>query len=145
MFIARLYLAWAIALPSDRLNEPATTDRHASSSHHRHRPTSHLLSPSLCPSLSSVPSHIQAYTESLCTLFFGLASGIASAIDTHPNNRSVRRSPVSRFSSSRPFATRPSFPSPRFSHRSSRRIGNSRSLVGGIRRRIERPCREKER
>lgn len=37
MFIARLYLAWAIALPSDRLNEPATTDRHTSSHHRHHR------------------------------------------------------------------------------------------------------------
>lgn len=43
MFIARLYLAWAIASPSDRLNEPATTDRHTSNTPASpFRPTSHL-------------------------------------------------------------------------------------------------------
>lgn len=55
MFIARLYLAWAIASPSDRLNEPAITDRHTSNtSASPFRPTFHLLrSQPLSLSLSS--------------------------------------------------------------------------------------------
>ena len=68
MFIARLYLAWAIALPSDRLNEPATTDRHTSNTPASpFRPTSHLslssplMSRPICASLHH--SYVYALLE----------------------------------------------------------------------------------
>lgn len=84
MFIARLYLDRAIALPSDSLNEPAI------------QPTDTISGPanfSVCISLSRAP-----YTTSLhrssCTIFSRLAAGVASCRPSTPTRepRSVSQS-----------------------------------------------------
>ena len=76
MFIARLYLDRAIALPSDSLNEPAIQPTDTISGA---RPTSHLgVYFSLSLSLSLV--YYEPYTPILVHL---LETCVVSAIDTH--------------------------------------------------------------
>lgn len=83
MFIARLYLDRAIALPSDSLNEPAI------------QPTDTISGPANFPSrcvfLSLVPRILH---RSSCTIFSRLAAGVASYRPSTPTRepRSVSQS-----------------------------------------------------
>lgn len=77
MFIARLYLARAIASPSDRPNEPATTDTAASG---QHRPRYGQL-PIPCVSISR-PIYERAYTVPVFVARPSRTSTV-SATDTH--------------------------------------------------------------
>lgn len=86
MFIARLYLDRAIALPSDSLNEPAI------------QPTDTISGPANFPSrcvfLSLVPRILRAYTDPHATIFSRLAAGVASCRPSTPTRepRSVSQS-----------------------------------------------------